>query len=306
MTLEYLDKLASLTPQARQVICEQATEIPHSGEYNTLQTLGTYLCRRCGWALFRASSQFTAGCGWPSFDDDLLQRVQRSPDPDGMRTEISCGRCAAHLGHVFLGEQWTATSQRYCVNSLAMDFVTNHDVLDTAEAIIAGGCFWGIEHVMQQALGVMTAEAGYIGGHVTAPQYSMVCGGGTGHYEAVRVIYDVSVTDYATILKHFFEHHDPCQADGQGVDLGSQYRSAVFYYDEFQYTQACELLKQLKENGYAVATNLLPATTFWPAEAYHQDYFMKHPSSAHCHTRVLRFIHKLPSSVGGKKCQKGG
>ncbi len=284
-----LDKLASLTPNARKIICEQATEPPGSGAYNQVQTQGTYLCRRCGWALFRASSQFTAGCGWPSFDDDLLQRVHSSPDPDGMRTEIICGRCATHLGHVFLGEQLTVKSRRYCVNSLALDFVSHGDVLDTAEAIFAGGCFWGIEHALKQIPGVVKAESGYTGGHTMSPQYSEVCTGATGHYEAVRVVYDLAITDYTTLLKHFFEMHDPCQADGQGPDRGTQYRSAIFYYDQTQNTAASQLIQRLENNGYQIATTLQPVTTFWPAEDYHQDYYTKHPAGAHCHQRETRF-----------------
>ncbi len=287
--MTYLDKLASLTPSAQHILCEQATEAPYSGEYNTVQTQGTYLCRRCGLALFRASSQFIAGCGWPSFDADLLQRVRRSPDPDGMRTEISCSRCGAHLGHIFLGEQFTASSQRYCVNSLALDFVQDEQTLDTAEALVAGGCFWGIEHALQQVPGVVKVESGYCGGQTLSPQYSEVCTGQTGHYEAVRVVYDLTKTDYSTILMHFFELHDPCQRDGQGPDRGSQYRSAVFYYDAMQYEQANQLINRLQKNGYVVATALNPVTTFWVAEAYHQDYFNKHPSAAHCHIRVARF-----------------
>lgn len=284
-----LDKIASVTPVARQVICEQATEPPGSGIYNQVQAQGSYLCRRCGWALFRASSQFSAGCGWPSFDEDLLQRVQRIPDSDGMRTEIICSRCSAHLGHVFLGEQFTPKSQRHCVNSLALDFVMNSDVLDTGEAIIAGGCFWGIEHAMKQHPGVIKAESGYIGGHTIWPQYSDVCTGTTGHYEAVRVVYDVTMTDYTAVLQSFFEIHDPCQADGQGADRGSQYRSAVFYYDDHQKAEALRLITLLERKRYHVATVFHPVSTFWPAEDYHQDYFTKHPSGAHCHRRESRF-----------------
>lgn len=288
----YLDKLASLTPDARRVLCEQATEPPYSGDYHTVQTQGTYLCRRCGWALFRASSQFSAGCGWPSFDADLLQRITTRPDPDGIRTEITCGRCDGHLGHVFLGEQMTPTSQRYCVNSLALDFVSNSHVLDTAEAIVAGGCFWGIEHSFQHIPGVVNAESGYTGGHIVSPQYTDVCTGHTGHYEAVRVVFDLEKTDYATILMHFFEIHDPCQVDGQGMDRGPQYRSAIFYYDQIQYDVALGVIRRLEHNGYSIATVLCPVAPFWPAEVYHQNYYTKHPAVAQCHRRVARFIKK--------------
>ena len=279
MTL-YLDKLASLLPSARQIICEKATEPPGSGAYNKIPVEGSYLCRRCGYTLFRATNQFSAGCGWPSFDEDLLQRVQRRPDPDGQRTEIICGRCTAHLGHVFAGEQFTAKSLRYCVNSLALDFVKDAAVLDTAEVIVAGGCFWGIEHHFSEMPHVVKAESGYTGGQLVFPSYEQVCGGNTGHYEAVRVVYDCFKTDYKAILQEFFTIHDPYQADGQGPDRGPQYRSAIFYYDEAQKKQAVDFLERLSKNGQ-VATQLFPVTVFWPAEDYHQNFVTK----ASCHKR---------------------
>jgi peptide methionine sulfoxide reductase msrA/msrB len=99
---DYLDKTASLTPLAKRIICEKATEYPHTGAYNFVMTNGTYLCKRCGLALFRGSSQFSSGCGWPSFDDNIVHAVKQLPDPDGQRMEILCSRCDAHLGHGFI------------------------------------------------------------------------------------------------------------------------------------------------------------------------------------------------------------
>lgn len=287
--MAYLDKIASLTPEAHHIILEHGTEAPHSGAYHAIAKQGTYLCRRCGWALFRASSQFSAGCGWPSFDDDISQRIKEHPDPDGQRTEIRCGRCDAHLGHVFLGEQWTAKSRRHCVNSLSLDFVLDSSVLDTAEAIVAGGCFWGVDYYLKQIQGVLKVEVGYTGGKTWHPSYAEVCAGYTGHYEATRVLFDIDKTDYQTVLEYFFEIHDPTQADGQGGDRGLQYQSAVFYYDQDQYDATLHLVQRLENNGYAVTTTLHPATIFWPAEVYHQDYYMKHPIKPYCHKRVQRF-----------------
>ena len=139
----YLDKLASLTPMGYAVIVNKATEYPNTSEFNAVKTHGTYLCRRCGLALFRAHSQFHSGCGWPSFDEDLHQTVYESLDADGRRMEIMCERCHSHLGHVFDGEYLTAANRRYCVNGLSLDYVEDNTVLDTEEAIVAGGCFWG-------------------------------------------------------------------------------------------------------------------------------------------------------------------
>ena len=135
------DKIASLTPPACEVICDQGTELPHSGVYNEFIEHGTYLCRRCGWALFRAEAQFTTRCGWASFDAAIPDRVCSRPDWDEQRIEICCARCDAHLGHVFTGEYLTPKNRRYCVNSLSLDFVSNSTVEDTGEAIVAGCCF---------------------------------------------------------------------------------------------------------------------------------------------------------------------
>lgn len=206
---DYLDKTASLTPLAKRIICDKATEYPHTGAYNVVITQGTYLCRRCGLALFRGSSQFSSGCGWPSFDDNIVHAVKQLPDRDGQRTEILCSRCDAHLGHVFTGEYFTQKNLRHCVNSASIDFVADSQVLDTEEAIMAGGCFWGVDHFLKQIPGVLRVEVGYTGGVTSEPSYDQVCQGNTGHYEAVRVIYDKAKTDYHQVLKRFLKSTIP-------------------------------------------------------------------------------------------------
>ncbi|HHF7366300.1 TPA: bifunctional methionine sulfoxide reductase B/A protein [Legionella bozemanae] len=286
---DYLDKTASLTPLAKRIICDKATEYPHTGAYNVVITQGTYLCRRCGLALFRGSSQFSSGCGWPSFDDNIVHAVKQLPDRDGQRTEILCSRCDAHLGHVFTGEYFTQKNLRHCVNSASIDFVADSQVLDTEEAIMAGGCFWGVDHFLKQIPGVLRVEVGYTGGVTSEPSYDQVCQGNTGHYEAVRVIYDKAKTDYHQVLKRFFEIHDPTQKSGQGPDIGQQYQSAVFYYNQEQWEEAETLIQMLQKRGYQVATRLLPVQSFWPAEEYHQDYYAKHHKAPYCHQPVNRF-----------------
>ncbi len=284
----FVDKISSLTPHAQLVICERATELPHTGAYNIAMTQGSYLCRRCGLALFRANSQFNSSCGWPAFDRIIANTLKELPDHD-TRIEIQCNRCDGHLGHVFTGEHFTSTNKRYCVNSLAIDFVADNTVIDTEEAILAGGCFWGVDYHMAQTPGVLNVEVGYSGGTVENPTYDTVCQGHTGHYEAVRVIFDLAKTTYHAVLQRFFEIHDPTQPNGQGVDIGHPYQSAVFYYDEQQRKTFERLMIELQNHGYDAATKIMPVHLFWPAEAYHQDYYTKQDKLPYCHQPVKRF-----------------
>jgi len=282
-------KTKSLTPKALQVVLNKGTEHPFTGTYNDWEESGSYLCRLCGLALFRSQSKFHSGCGWPSFDEELPEAVTRKVDRDGLRTEILCARCQAHLGHVFQGEKFTDKNTRHCVNSLSLDFVPDLQVTDTEEAIFAAGCFWGVEYYFKKLPGVLKAEVGYTGGHLADPSYNDVCRGDSGHVEALRVIYDPNLLNYEQLTKYFFEIHNPTQKNGQGPDLGGQYLSMIFYYNEAQQKIAEQLIGELEKKGLAIATKLAPVTTFWRAEDYHQAYYQKMGKEPYCHRYEKRF-----------------
>lgn len=295
-------KLNPLTAEEEYVIVHKGTERPFTGSLYKTKDKGTYLCKRCDAPLYKSEHKFDSGCGWPSFDDEIPGAVKRVPDADGSRTEIVCAKCGGHLGHVFLGEGFTAKNTRHCVNSISMKFVAAKtdgepaqaetaakETAKTETAIFAGGCFWGVEHYFLKAKGVKSTRVGYIGGRTEKPTYKQVCYEDTGHAEALEVVYDPAVTNFETLAKLFFEIHDPTQVNRQGPDIGDQYRSAVFYLNDEQKAITEKLIGQLKEKGFKVATEVVKATTFWPAEDYHQQYYVKTGKQPYCHAYTKRF-----------------
>lgn len=152
------------------------------------------------------------------------------------------------------------------------------------KAIFASGCFWGTEYYLRKLPGVIQTQVGFTGGKTDAPTYEQVSTGGTGHVEAVEVVYDPKKIGYESLAKYFFETHDPTQKDGQGPDIGPQYRSIIFYGDEEEKEIAKKLVNILKDKGLVVATRVVPAKKFWRAEDYHQEYYQKTGGSPYCHT----------------------
>ncbi|PKP23752.1 MAG: peptide-methionine (S)-S-oxide reductase [Bacteroidetes bacterium HGW-Bacteroidetes-22] len=280
-----------LTAEEEQVILFKGTEAPYTGKLYKNEVEGTYICRRCNAPLYASADKFDSQCGWPGFDDEIKGAVVRVPDADGRRTEILCANCGAHLGHVFEGEGLTAKNTRHCVNSISMDFVKAGDSLPVRFeiALFASGCFWGTEHYMKRAKGVVATDVGYTGGTTANPTYKQVCTGLTGHAETVRVLFDPSMTSYETLARLFFETHDPTQVDRQGPDVGTQYRSAIFYQNDFQKEVAEKLIALLEAKGYDVETEVTKAGIYWPAELYHQDYYDKTGGNPYCHFFTKRF-----------------
>ena len=275
-----------LTPEEEYVILRKGTERSFTGKFNDHYENGIYICRQCNNPLYRSESKFKSGCGWPSFDDEITGAIKRETDADGRRIEILCNNCDGHLGHVFQGEGLTPKNIRHCVNSISMDFIPGETL---GRAIFASGCFWGTEYFLNKAEGVLAATSGYIGGHKDNPTYKEVCTGNTGHAEAVEVIFDPQKTNYETLTKLFFETHDPTQVNRQGPDIGTQYRTEIFYTSDQQKEIAEKLISQLRDKGFDVATKVTKATTFWDAEFYHQDYYDNKGTLPYCHIYQKKF-----------------
>jgi peptide methionine sulfoxide reductase msrA/msrB len=293
--------MKKLTPEEEKIILLKGTEPAYSGKYYRFNEKGDYTCKQCGALLYHSSAKFDSGCGWPSFDDEISGAIKRVPDPDGHRTEITCAKCGAHLGHVFLGEGLTPKNIRHCVNSLSLEFIPENaskkDLEKTEDkihpknetAIFAGGCFWGVEHLMKQLPGVISVTSGYSGGITSNPIYEEVCTQPTGHAEAVKIIFDPSKVNYETLAKRFFEIHDPEQLNRQGPDKGEQYRSEIFYTTPEQKEIALKLINILKNKDFKVVTKVTSATKFWKAEDYHQNYYEKNQKQPYCHFYSKKF-----------------
>ncbi|HEV7999536.1 MAG TPA: bifunctional methionine sulfoxide reductase B/A protein, partial [Planctomycetaceae bacterium] len=278
-----------LTKDQFHILRAQGTERAFCGTLSDNHKDGVYTCAGCGLPLFASDSKFNSGTGWASFFQPIAKEnvVEHSDSSLGVQgTEILCARCDGHLGHVF-DDGPRPTGLRFCLNSESLKF-TDKDKLATladpianyATAVFAGGCFWCTEAAFDQLKGIIRVQSGYAGGSEETANYGRVSGGNTGHAEAIRITYDTKQMSYDRLLDVFFNAHDPTSLNQQGNDVGTQYRSAIFFADESELKAAKAKIKHLTETKAfpdPIVTSLEPLKEFYPAETFHQHYAKKHP-----------------------------
>ena len=294
-----------LNAEQYYILREKGTERPYTGKFLLHKEKGNYTCAACGNILFSSDSKFDSHCGWPSFDKEINEGkiVEKTDNSGGMeRTEITCGNCGGHLGHVF-NDGPTSTGLRYCVNSVSLDFEPM-DSKQKPEAFIknldtitlGGGCFWCIEAVFQELKGVKSVISGYAGGTKMNIDYSQVSSGTTGHAEVIQIVYDPHIIELSQILKVFFVMHDPTTINRQGADIGTQYRSVIFYNSTAQKNVANEIIEAInKEKVYnnPIITEVSAYNGIVKAEDYHQNYYKNNSSKPYCRAVIQPKMEKF-------------
>jgi peptide methionine sulfoxide reductase msrA/msrB len=306
--------LKSLTAEQYRVTQENGTEAPGSGVYLGNHDPGIYVDIVSGEPLFASSEKFESGCGWPSFtrpiDDSFINEL-RDTAYGMIRTEIRSNHGDSHLGHVFPDGPQDRGGLRYCINSASLRFIPvqemetegygayinqidiKEDSVKFERAILAGGCFWGMQDLIRKLPGVQSTRVGYSGGDVPNATYR----NHGSHAEAIEIEFDSEAISYRDILAYFFQIHDPSTVNRQGNDHGASYRSEIYYTSDEQKAVAEQTIKDVDASELwpgPVVTKITEASDFWEAEPDHQDYLQRIPDGYTCHFPRPNWV--LPSS----------
>ena len=288
-----------------KVLCQSGTEPAFQNEYWNHKEVGLYVDRISGVPLFRSSDKYDSHSGWPSFIKPIgASAVTEHTDTNhGMvRVEVKSHSSQGHLGHVFDDGPTDRGGLRYCINSASLKFVALEELVQLGLqdhlpefqnelagadwALLGAGCFWGVEELLRKIPGILDIDVGYAGGEMRSPTYEVVKKGTTQHAEVVLIKYQSSLINYSQILDLFFKLHDPTTKDRQAGDVGTQYRSCIFYKTEGERDAAQAAIARVNQSGKwqsPVVTEVSKWTRFWKAEDYHQDYLQKNPSGYMCH-----------------------
>jgi len=313
----------TLSEMQYKVTQEGFTETPFKNEYWDNKEPGIYVDINSGEALFSSLDKYDSGTGWPSFTKSISKESLTQFEDFTLgykRSEVKSKTGKSHLGHVFDDGPTDKGGKRFCINSAALKFipigkmssagygewlvlfngaqsiapVSNSKVTDIKATensqnqviYLGGGCFWGVEDLIRKMPGVLDTEVGYSGGKLKNPTYELVKKGGSGHAEAVKVVFDSKKVTLEKILEHFFRLHDPTTKNKQGNDVGEQYRSIIFYSNEEQKLIAENVKDRVgksKKWNAPIVTEIAPFFSFTKAEDYHQDYLLKNPNGYTCH-----------------------
>jgi peptide methionine sulfoxide reductase msrA/msrB len=308
-----------LTPEQFAVVCNADTEPAFHNAFWNNHADGIYVDIASGEPLFSSLDKFDSGTGWPSFTRPIeaANVVEHEDRAFGMRrVEVRSKHGDSHLGHVFEDGPKAAGGLRFCINSASLRFIPVEKMaaegygdylkpfekagkgphkagaaapaagktgaVKHEEVYLAGGCFWGMQHILRKIPGVLSTDVGYTGGKVKNATYR----NHEGHAEAVRVVYDPKQLSFHELLRWYFRMHDPTTLDRQGNDVGSSYRSAIFYKTEEQRKEAEDFKAKLSKAGgwgKPLVTEVVAAGEYWKAEEDHQDYLERLPNGYTCH-----------------------
>lgn len=289
-----------LTPGQFQVARLKGTERAGTGEFCQRHEPGLYGCVCCGTPLFDSRVKFESGTGWPSFTQPVKEnaiKYEKDTSYGMVRVEVMCNVCDAHQGHVF-PDGPEPSGLRYCVNSASMQLLETERSESTL--VLGGGCFWCTEAVFQRVKGVKSVVSGYAGGMIKNPTYREITTGRTGHAEVIKITYDKDQVGLADLLRIFFTTHDPTTLNRQGYDVGTQYRSVIFYQDEQEQAIAAQVMDEMAQYfDDPIVTELSQFMAFYEAEDYHKDYYNQNENAPYCTAIISPKIQKLKAQFKG-------